>query len=58
LRGKWWVGTHHFYGSLINDLCHGGKFEDPPHKEEDIKEAAKEAIEVVRRFAIGQLKKL
>lgn len=41
---------------LINDLSHGGKFDDPPHKEQDIIEAAKEAIDVVKRFAPGQLK--
>lgn len=40
---------------MINDLSHGGKFDDPPHKEEDIILAAKEAIEVVRNFAEGQL---
>lgn len=41
---------------LLNDLCHGGKFNDPPHKEDDIREAATEAIEVVKKFAAGQLK--
>ena len=40
---------------LINDLCHGGKFSDPPHNDQDIREAAKEAIAVVRTFAEGQL---
>ena len=43
---------------LINDLCHGGKFNDPPHNGEDIKSAAGEAIIVVRKFAEGQLKDL
>lgn len=43
---------------LINDLSHGGKFDDQPHKSEDIAEAAKEAITVVKRFAEGQLKHL
>lgn len=43
---------------LINDLSHGGKFDDPPHKAEDIVEAAREAISVVERFAQGQLKHL
>jgi len=43
---------------LINDLCHGGKFNDPPHDGEDIKKAAKEAIQVVRKFAEGQLNNL
>ena len=43
---------------LINDLSHGGKFDDPPHKAEDIVEAAREAITVVERFACGQLKHL
>ena len=43
---------------LINDLSHGGKFDDPPHKAEDIVEAAREAITVVKRFAQGQLKHL
>ena len=44
--------------ALIQDLSHGGKFDDPPHREEDIIGASKEAIEVVRRFAEGQLKRL
>ena len=43
---------------LINDLCHGGKFSDPPHNDEDIREAAKEAIAVVRKFAEGQIEDL
>ena len=43
---------------LINDLCHGGKFNDPPHNEEGIREAAKEAIAVVQKFAEGQIKDL
>ena len=43
---------------LINDLSHGGKFDDPPHKAEDIVKAAREAIIVVERFAQGQLKHL
>lgn len=43
---------------LINDLSHGGKFDDPPHKAEDIVEASREAILVVERFAQGQLKHL
>ncbi|MEP1539178.1 MAG: AAA family ATPase [Paracoccaceae bacterium] len=38
---------------LINDLSHGGKFDDQPHKSDDIVEAAREAIAVVRRFAEG-----
>jgi len=43
---------------LINDLSHGGKFDDQPHKSEDIVEAAQDAITVVKRFAEGQLKHL
>lgn len=43
---------------LINDLSHGGKFDDQPHKSDDIVEAAREAITVVRQFAEGQLKHL
>lgn len=43
---------------LINDLSHGGKFDDQPHKADDIVEAAREAITVVKRFAEGQLKRL
>ena len=41
---------------LMNDLSHGGKFDDPPPKADDIVEASKEAIAVVERFAGGQLK--
>lgn len=41
---------------LMNDLSHGGKFDDPPPKADDIVEASKEAIAVVDRFAGGQLK--
>ena len=40
---------------LINDLCHGGKFSDPPHNEEDIRKATEEAVAVVESFAPGQL---
>ena len=40
---------------LINDLCHGGKFSDAPHNEEDIQVAAQEAVAVVNTFAEGQL---
>ena len=40
---------------LINDLCHGGKFSDAPHSEEDIRIAAQEAVKVVNTFAEGQL---
>jgi len=40
---------------LIQDLCHGGKFSDAPHIEEDILLASKEAILVVKKFAPGQL---
>ncbi len=43
---------------LINDLSHGGKFDDQPHKSDDIVEAAREAIAVVEWFAEGQLKHL
>lgn len=43
---------------LMNDLSHGGKFDDPPPKADDIVEASKEAIAVVERFAGGQLKRL
>jgi len=43
---------------LINDLSHGGKTADPPHDEEDIKQAAVDAIAVVGQFAKGQLKDL
>ncbi|RPE72160.1 wobble nucleotide-excising tRNase [Pacificibacter maritimus] len=41
---------------LLNDLCHGGKFSDPPHQEAEIIEAAVEALSVVEKFAEGQLK--
>jgi hypothetical protein len=44
--------------ALINDLCHGGKIEDTPHIEDDLIMAAKEAIEVVKRYAPGQLSRL
>ena len=40
---------------LLHDLSHGGKFEDPPHKAEDIIEAAQDALKVVQHFAPGQL---
>lgn len=40
---------------LINDLCHGGKFSDPPHREEELIEASIEAVDVVKKFAPGQL---
>ncbi|MCF6316209.1 MAG: AAA family ATPase [Marinosulfonomonas sp.] len=43
---------------LINGLSHGGKFSDPPHKEEDLVDAAKEAIKVVEKFTVGQIKNL
>lgn len=43
---------------LIHDLSHGGKFDDPPHKADDIVEAAVDAITVVKRFAKGQLEHL
>ena len=43
---------------MINDLSHGGKMADPPHDEEDIKQAAVDAISVVGQFAKGQLKDL
>lgn len=45
-------------GVLLNDLSHGGKFDDLPPRADDIVEAAKEAIAVVERFARGQLKGL
>jgi len=41
---------------LINDLCHGGKFSDPPHREEELILAAEIALSVVEKFAPGQLK--
>ena len=41
---------------LLHDLSHGGKFDDPPHKAEEIIEAAQEALAVVEHFAPGQLK--
>ena len=44
--------------TLIQDLCHGGKIDDAPHVEEDLTLAAAEAIEVVRKYAPGQLAKL
>ncbi len=44
--------------TLIQDLCHGGKIDDVPHVEEDLVIAAKEAIEIVRKYAPGQLTKL
>ena len=40
---------------LLNDLCHGGKFSDLPHREEEIIAASKEALKVVETFASGQL---
>ena len=43
---------------MINDLSHGGKAADPLHDEEDIKQAAVDAIAVVEEFAEGQLKDL
>lgn len=43
---------------MISDLSHGGKMADPLHDEEDIKQAALEAIAVVEQFAKGQLKNL
>lgn len=43
---------------MINDLSHGGKVADSLHDEEDIKQAAADAIAVVRQFAEGQLKDL
>lgn len=41
---------------LLNDLCHGGKFSDPPHREEEIIAASTEALKIVEKFAEGQLK--
>ena len=43
---------------MINDLSHGGKLADTLHDEQDIKQAAVDAIAVVRHFAKGQLKDL
>lgn len=43
---------------MINDLSHGGKVGDLLHDEEDIKQAAVDAIAVVEQFAEGQLKDL
>ncbi len=43
---------------LINDLSHGGKFDDGLPLEQDLKDAAKEAVDIVRKFAEGQLKNL
>ena len=43
---------------MINDLSHGGKVAEVLHDEEDIKQAAVDAIAVVRQFAEGQLKDL
>ena len=43
---------------MINDLSHGGKVADFLHDEEDIKQAAGEAIAVVGQFAEGQLRDL
>ena len=43
---------------MINDLSHGGKATEILHDEEDIKQAAAEAITVVGKFAEGQLKNL
>ena len=45
-------------GNLLNDYCHGGKFGDPLHYEDDIQVTAKEAVEIVSTFAIGQLETL
>lgn len=41
---------------LINDLCHGGKFSDPPHQEAELVLAANEALAIVDKFAPGQIK--
>lgn len=41
---------------LLNDLCHGGKFSDPPHQEAELILAAQEALAIVERFAPGQVK--
>ena len=43
---------------MINDLSHGGKVAEPLHDEEDIKQAAMDAIAVVGQFAEGQLKNM
>ena len=43
---------------MINDLSHGGKVADVLHDEQDIKQAAAEAVAVVNKFADGQLKGL
>ena len=43
---------------MINDLSHGGKVADVLHDEQDIKQAATEAVAVVSKFAEGQLKGL
>lgn len=43
---------------LINDLSHGGKFDEPLHKADDIIEASKEAITVIEKFAGGQITQL
>ena len=43
---------------MINDLSHGGKVGELLHDQEDIKQAAVDAIAVVRQFAEGQLKDL
>lgn len=41
---------------LLNDLCHGGKFSDPPHQEAELILAAQEALAIVEKFAPGQVK--
>ena len=43
---------------MINDLSHGGKVADTLHDEQDIKQAAVDAVAVVKHFAKGQLKDL
>ena len=43
---------------MIHDLSHGGKAEEAAPDEEDIKQAAVDAIAVVGQFAEGQLKDL
>ena len=45
-------------GNLLNDLCHGGKFGGPLHYQDDIRVTAKEAVEIVSTFTIGQLETL